>query len=387
MASPSLIIEHRTDNKDSKEKDGYSLEKLHSVCEEASQFLLEEDWVELTPQDCNVDDLDALGRAALAKRVLKRMGERCSETSVCKSAIGGESDTPYDESLSDAEEEEEDVERPKKSEKQSEMSLADVVEPLIIVYSGCAFGVPEEAILLRGVPMAFDSAELMSKTLISKAPTAWNGFLTKHITVVQATVRHKPEGWYPGKDGQQESDLDFECFFYVSAYVTPDPDDAEAVRRAEYDKRRLHHVFKCVTVKMVDRFNKLTRITDERKKAIAPVLNWVEPRNPQVKPEVANWPRYDKLKLYSDFSRPGSTPRVKGSQKSRTKRMDGPTLKRAVDESSTSSAAATEQVVEEEVELGFVAQSAGLKRLRKISVGAKAHSWVQDGHVWIAEHH
>ena len=270
------------------------------------------------------------------------------------------------------------------------MSLADVQEPFVVAYSSQTYGVPKESIIVEGKPMEFDSTDSMSKKITSKSPGEWNEFLTKHITVVESNVRLKPKGWYAGKDGQQEADLPFERFYYVAAFVTPDPSDAESVRKAEYDKRRLHHVFVCVSTKMNQRFNKLTTLSDERKAKLAPVLEWSPPKNPQVNPQVAGWPRYDKLKLHSAFVRPPSTTRVKGSQKGRVGKAAPPTKKRAADEGSTSSANATEHVEEDgeggddQVALHVCGR---YKRFRQVKLAdaAKTQVFIANGHAYIIE--
>jgi hypothetical protein len=385
-------LEDLVENAGDSDEDG-----LQALCEEASEYLQQEDWEELTPEG-GVEDLDADGRAQLLVAVRERMEMRkASQTNM-------ESDPEYaegeGEDLDDDEAEEEEIAEVEESnaigkvenlaQKIDHMSLADVPEPFVLCYSGATYGVPTESILYRGKPVEFSLSDGM-KILCSKSHHVWKDVLTSHITVVQSTIRHKPEGWYPGKDGKDESDLDFETFYYVTAFVTPDPNDPESVRKAEYDKRRLHHVYTCVGVKMLARFKNLKTLSNRARTERACILNWVAPRNPQVNPQVAGWTRYDGLKIHTAFVRPAPTTRVKGSHKARggqpASEAMPPTKKRVVDEGSTSSANDTEPAVDDDDDVGTLALQAGLKKLRKIAVGAKAHAWVEGGYVWIAEHH
>lgn len=373
---------------------------LQATCEEASEYLKQEDWEELTPEG-GVEDLDADGRAQLLVAVHERMEMRKAfQTNTESDPEDAEGEGEVEGEGEEEEAEEEEIAEVEESnaigkvenlaQKIDHMSLADVPEPFVLCYSGATYGVPTESIMYRGKPIEFSSSEGM-KILCSKSHHVWKDVLTSHITVVKSTIRHKPEGWYPGKDGKDESDLNFETFYYVTAFVTPDPNDAESVRKAEYDKRRLHHVYTCVGVKMLSRFKNLKTLSERARMERACILNWVAPRNPQVNPQVAGWTRYDGLKIHTAFVRPAPTTRVKGSHKARGGKPASeampPTNKRAADDGSTSSANGTELAVDDVDDVDTLALQAGLKKLRKIAVGTKAHAWVEGGYVWIAEHH
>lgn len=403
MSSPSL--DQHTDSTGNTDYDAdiaTEVHQLQTLCEEASVHLTEDDWTELRPPG-NVDHLDAAGRALLARyvraRMLKRMEESAGNNSVEPEAEEEEGVVATAAECEEYQEEEDTalgsaggkVKAVNAAAHNIEyMPLSDVQEPFVVAYSSQTYGVPKKSVLVTGKPMEFGSAELMSKKITSKSPGEWNQFLTKHITVVESTTRLKPKGWYDGKDGKQETDLPFERFYYVTAFVTPDPSDYESMRKAEYDKRRLHHVFVCVSTNMNQRFNKLTTLSDDRKTMLKPVIEWSPPKNPQVNPQVAGWPRYDRLKLYSAFVRPTSTTRIKGPHYCRGVKATSLSNKRAADEGSSSSANATDHV--EEYDEGGEDQMdfhvcGRYKRFRQVKLAdaAKAQVFIANGHAYIIE--
>lgn len=300
-----------------------------------------------------------------------------------------------------AEEEEEEEEAGEVAIASATMSIDDVAEKFVVYYSSAAYGVPDSLVLHSPEePLVFDSSEAMSEMLSSKSAKKWPDVRTKHVGIVQGPERQTPKDFYPGKDGKQAEDYPLETFMYISCYVAGSEGEA-------YDRRQLQHVPKAVASDLHAKFASLPEdvLTDERRAEIKHILDWKQPGKPQIHPQVARWPAYPSLELKTAFVEKPSKPRPKGPHSKAAR--EGVVVPSAAVAPSRGKKRAAEHIAMAESDVGSastamgttcspeagdkelqaLAEASGLKRLRKVPCSAKTYAWVQDGHVWIAEHH
>jgi len=189
---------------------------------------------------------------------------------------------------SDSESDDKKPTKPRKKSGGEIMTLeSSLIEPRFVSYCSSIFGAPTTHCLLEGVPLGFDSAEELNSMLNSKAPAAWRSVRTKHIYVYRSNERRKELGWFDGKDGTTESDLEFETYLYVVVYVKPT--DAKSELVASHDKRRLVHMHHATATTLFARFCALTTLNADRRDELKPLFKWKDPKSPQIKPDVAGW--------------------------------------------------------------------------------------------------
>jgi len=304
------------------------------------------------------------------------------------------------------------IEPPEDADKEatgSRQTMENILEQRITVYSGCPYGVPggedgdkPNYIVHLGEPMEFETADDMNSMLNSKSPDEWKGVRTKHISIVRNNSHITPPGWWEGKpDAPKKEDLPYETFMYISPYVKPNEDDPESVLKAEHDKRHLRHMHKQVALKLCERFNELEKAKDpERRKSIAPIVDWKLASSPQVKPDVVGWESYKTVTVATSFSKRVSAPRPKGTQKKSKMLGNGESVvmppavkgkKRKPDEMSDApddgeGSSSTVQPIES---MGDCAHNlAFCRRLRVVDVAnsAKTHVYTMNNKVYIVEH-
>tara|TARA_Y100000389_G_scaffold201265_4_gene243542 strand:- start:11163 stop:12365 length:1203 start_codon:yes stop_codon:yes gene_type:complete len=218
------------------------------------------------------------------------------------------------------------------------MTLDNIVEEKVTVYSSNVYGIPSEYIVHRGKPMPFKTADEMNELLNTKAPAAWNPVLTEHITVIRSDDKKQPPDWYKGKPGAPtEEELPYETFLYFNPYVEADPDKPDEVFKMECDKKQVRHLHKQVAAKVHERFLKLKKAQKQvgepgqegyvpehpKRKDIVAILDWEPSRNPQVRPDgKAQWPVYRSMKLDTAYSKRQSQARPKGPQKKKGKNRE-----------------------------------------------------------------
>jgi len=303
----------------------------------------------------------------------------------------------------------------------------------IVSYSSCCFGMPVEKLILEAEEaIEFKTKKEMTEMLKSKAPKKWTPHVrTANVSMYESNDFNTPVGFYEGKDGKSSSYYPKQTFMYVRCYVRPDPADPESQITAEHDKVQCRHIPKAVARDLHTKFNKLKSLTDERRAYLKPLLEWVEPKPPQVDPKVARWPPYEALILKTSYDPPPPTERPKGPNSkqvksgkveptvgssagakrptkkgSKTKPVEDPptapveepaappapparpiadksSKKRAHDETSCSSAGTAS--------VGPVPAAAGSNappgtKWQKVKVGAKARCWIEGGYCYILDH-
>jgi len=289
------------------------------VSAQATEFLSEEELAEVQP-DVSIEHISSEQDGAALLVVIRKIE---SALEAKEAEAGGEEEEDEEE---EEEEEEEAEDNPLEPEMVGEradalealtdtMTLLDITEQNITQYSSVVYGVPDDNIVQRGEPMEFANAQGMNAMLNTKSPPLWDKVRTRHIWVVRNNSKRKPAGWWDGKpEAPTLAELPYETFFYICCFVTADHDDAESVMRADCDKRLLRHLHKQVAVKLHARFDEALKDQPDGREKKKHILDWKPATQPQVKPDVADWPSYKSVVLNTSFKKRESAPRPKGTQ-------------------------------------------------------------------------
>ena len=310
--------------------------------ERAQEILLDSDWAELG--DCDGDDNEAVEahndrvRAVLAKREEAIQNAELLEDVPADAAGGegegegeGEDQVAEDEGAEDegadgaaggavgpraeAGDAAKKGKKGKKKETESEtlavaldaLKLEDVIEPYVVKYGRQVYGVPGCYILLEATDaLEFATRDEYNSMWNSKAAAPFiKRVRPKHVSVLRSDQRTTPDNWVAGMEGDKRTleDFPYKTFMYIRSYVKADDDDPESEVRAEHDKRLQKHLYKAVASGLHKSFMQLDSVknNEERRKHLKPLIDWVPPGPPQVKPDVVAWPAYEGLELETAY--------------------------------------------------------------------------------------